>query len=370
MSKEGYFQRYMLIIRLIRNNRYISLSELIRKVEDGLAYFDETEDVGVSRRTILRDLNEIRSGMGISIEYSRTENGYYIPEDEDKMSDLERILEQYDLITSLRAREELSSFVFTERRKPRGTEHLSPLIHAIKRSLVVEFTYVKFYNSASKVRSVMPYALKEGRGRWYLLAIEIGENVRHAAARTQQEETAAQEETRQEETGQTETAAAQAMDPQAFEIISRDFSHSGYVDSIAFLLPSGWAYESYERMHAGEGMDPEEWGFEIRMDGKEESVLLVYGSRQEGEGRFDPEEEGSQEVQTGAGLTGQRYIRQTVTGDGEILQEYYVRFDPVAGSGAVYQVYVSLSPEDYEKYRTSLDTLTAGISIAAIARTE
>ena len=180
MSKEGYFQRYMLIIRLIRNNRYISLSELIRKVEDGLAYFDETEDVGVSRRTILRDLNEIRSGMGISIEYSRTENGYYIPEDEDKMSDLERILEQYDLITSLRAREELSSFVFTERRKPRGTEHLSPLIHAIKRSLVVEFTYVKFYNSASKVRSVMPYALKEGRGRWYLLAIEIGENVRHA----------------------------------------------------------------------------------------------------------------------------------------------------------------------------------------------
>ena len=196
------------------------------------------------------------------------------------------------------------------------------------------------------------------------------ENAESAAARTQQEETAAQEETWQEETGQTETAAAQAMDPQAFEIISRDFSHSGYVDSIAFLLPSGWAYESYERMHAGEGMDPEEWGFEIRMDGKEESVLLVYGSRQEGEGRFDPEEEGSQEVQTGAGLTGQRYIRQTVAEDGEILQEYYVRFDPVAGSGAVYQVYVSLSPEDYEKYRVSLDTLTAGISIAAIARTE
>ena len=185
------------------------------------------------------------------------------------------------------------------------------------------------------------------------------ESAEPAAARTQQEET-----------GQTETAAAQTMDPQAFEIISRDFSHSGYVDSIAFLLPSGWAYESYERMHAGEGMDPEEWGFEIRMDGKEEPVLLVYGSRQEGEGRFDPENESSQEVQTGAGLIGQRYIRQTVSEDGEIRQEYYVRFDPVAGSGAVYQVYASLSPEDYEKYRTSLDTLTAGISIAAIARTE
>ena len=118
--------------------------------------------------------------MGISIEYSRSENGYYIPEDEDQISDIERILEQYDLMTSLHAREELSSIVFPERRKPRGTEFLTPLIHAIKRSLIVEFTYVKFNNSVSRSRSVMPYALKEGRGRWYLLAIEIGENVRHA----------------------------------------------------------------------------------------------------------------------------------------------------------------------------------------------
>ena len=180
MSKQGYIQRYLLIIRLIRNNRYISLPELIREVEDGLVYFDDTEDIGISRRTILRDLKEIRSVMGISIEYSRSENGYYIPDDEDQISDIERILEQYDLITSLHAREELSSIVFPERRKPRGTEFLTPLIHAIKRSLIVEFTYVKFNNYVSRSRSVMPYALKEGRGRWYLLAIEIGENVRHA----------------------------------------------------------------------------------------------------------------------------------------------------------------------------------------------
>ena len=180
MSKQGYIRRYLLIIRIIRNNRYISLQELIRKVDDGLAYYDDTGDVGVSRRTILRDLQEIRSGMNISIEYSRTEKGYYIPEDEDQFSDIERILEQYDLLTSLRAREELSAFVFPEKRKPRGTGNLSPLIHAIRRNLIVEFTYVKFNNSVSSFRSVMPYALKEGRGRWYLLAVEIGENVRHA----------------------------------------------------------------------------------------------------------------------------------------------------------------------------------------------
>jgi len=180
MSKSGYIQRYLLIIRIVRNNRYISLEELIRKVEDGLAYFDDSGNVGASRRTILRDIKEIRSGMNISIEYSRQENGYYIPEDEDQFADIERVLEQYDLMTSLHAREELSSIVFPERRKARGTEHLSPLIHAIKHSLMVDFDYVKFDNATSRRRHVMPYALKESRGRWYLLAIESGDNVRHA----------------------------------------------------------------------------------------------------------------------------------------------------------------------------------------------
>lgn len=180
MSKQGFILRYLLIIRIIRNKRYISLPELIRRVEDGLAYYDDTDDVGVSRRTILRDLREIRSGMNISIEYSRTENGYYIPDDEDQFSDIERILEQYDLLTSLRAREELSEFVFPEKRKPRGTENLSPLIHAIKRRLTVEFTYMKFKDPRPSVRKVMPYALKEGRGRWYLLAVEEEDDVCHA----------------------------------------------------------------------------------------------------------------------------------------------------------------------------------------------
>lgn len=173
MSKQGYILRYLLIVRLIRNRRYISLPDLVREVEDGLAYYDDADEVGVSRRTILRDLKEIKSGMDISIEYSRRHKGYYIPEDEDRMSDIERILEQYDLITSLQAREELSQIVFAEKRKARGTEHLNPLIHAIKKSLVVEFLYAKFDNSAPYVRRVMPYALKESQGRWYLLATEF-----------------------------------------------------------------------------------------------------------------------------------------------------------------------------------------------------
>lgn len=164
----------MLIIRLVRSRPYISLEDLVREVECAMAYYDDEGTAGVSRRTVLRDIGDIRSGLGVSIEYSRSEGGYYIPEDEDRISDLERVLEQFDLITSLRAREELSSIVFAEKRKAAGTEHLSPLIYAVKKHLEVEFTYVKYDGSEPRQRRVMPYALKEGQGRWYLLAIEIG----------------------------------------------------------------------------------------------------------------------------------------------------------------------------------------------------
>lgn len=152
------------------------------------------------------------------------------------------------------------------------------------------------------------------------------------------------------------------------EIISRDFSHDGYVDSIAFLLPSGWSREAFERIDAGEDMDAGEWGFEICVDGEEEPSVLLFGSRQAETDLFDPSGLSPEAVQTGAGLTGSRYVRQTVSADGEVRQEYYVLLDPVPGSSAVYQLYASLPREEYEKYRLSLDTLVAGISIAAVAK--
>ena len=67
----------------------------------------------------------------------------------------------------------LPNFVFTEKRKANGTEHLSSLIYAIKNSFIAEFFYLKYDNTYSHVRKVEPYALKEFKGRWYLLAMEI-----------------------------------------------------------------------------------------------------------------------------------------------------------------------------------------------------
>lgn len=169
-SKIGYLQRYLLIIQQVRWKKYISMENLINAVQDGISFYD---DIGVSKSTIRRDLREIRDEFFIDIKYSKAHNGYYIPED-DVQSDIEMLLEPINLLGALYVDKRLPNFVLTEKRKPKGMEHLPQLIHAIKNSWITEFLYLKYDNTLSHIRKVEPYALKESQGRWYLLAMEIG----------------------------------------------------------------------------------------------------------------------------------------------------------------------------------------------------
>jgi len=148
------------------------MEELIDSVQNQITYFDDTDRIGVSKSTIRRDLKEIRNSFYIEIKYSKAENGYYILEDEYGLSDFEELCEQLDLL-GVFADKKIPNFVFIEKRKPKGTEHLLPLIHAIKNRLVTDFFYLKYDNSYSHTRKVEPYALKKFKDRWYLLAPEI-----------------------------------------------------------------------------------------------------------------------------------------------------------------------------------------------------
>jgi len=57
-----------------------------------------------------------------------------------------------------------------EKRRPQGTENLVGLLHAIKNKLQIAFTYHKFWEDEFTKRLVEPYALKEFKNRWYVLA--------------------------------------------------------------------------------------------------------------------------------------------------------------------------------------------------------
>ena len=176
MSKIGYIQRYLLLIRRVRSHPYITLEELRREVERELITRGE-QIRSLSQRTVERDLREIRSALGISIDYSRTERGYFIPFDEGAVSDLERILEPFEVLTAMRQDAGTPDFIFPEQRRAIGTEHLYRLVQAIRNAHPITFDYQKFWLSEVSHRMLEPYILKESCGRWYVIGIDCADRL-------------------------------------------------------------------------------------------------------------------------------------------------------------------------------------------------
>lgn len=173
MSKKiGFLQRWMFIIDKISSQPYISKEELELSVENELNTYDGISDIGTKSRTIERDLAEIRNSpyMDISIEYCRQNRGYYIPCNEKSLSKLDRLFE----LSSLLSFSSLKDIVIVDDRKPRGLEHRFGLISAIRKQVEVEIDYRKYTapDSPKKCRRLRPYALREFKNRWYLLAME------------------------------------------------------------------------------------------------------------------------------------------------------------------------------------------------------
>lgn len=137
---------------------------------------DDNLQIGLSKRTLQRDLKEIRNNFGIDIEYSKMQKGYFISQSEYENMNFQRMMEAFDMFNSLNLAQDLAPFIHLEKRRPQGTENLYGLLHAIKNRIKIKFTYQKFWEEALSQRLVEPYALKEFKNRWYILAKDARDN--------------------------------------------------------------------------------------------------------------------------------------------------------------------------------------------------
>jgi len=179
MSKRGYISRYLLILKKLKVKPYSTYEELQTYIENQFDYLqmqDDTLNIGFSKRTLQRDLKEIRNVFGIDIEYSKTNKGYYISQSETENMNFQRMIEAFDMFNSLNLAQDLTPFIHLEKRRPQGTENLYGLLHAIKNKLKIKFTYQKFWEEVVSKRLVEPYALKEFKNRWYILAKDSKDN--------------------------------------------------------------------------------------------------------------------------------------------------------------------------------------------------
>lgn len=172
MSKRESIARYNLIIKKLRKHP-ASFAE----IADYLALESELQEYNfnVSKRTFQRDLEDIRSLYNIDIQFDFSRKVYFL--DFDEQPDVnERILEAFDTFNALNLSDRLSNNIHFEKRRPQGTENLYGLLHAIKNQLQIKFTYQKFWEDELTKRNVEPYALKEFRNRWYVLANDLKDN--------------------------------------------------------------------------------------------------------------------------------------------------------------------------------------------------
>ena len=103
MSKRGYINRYLLIIKKVKSKN-CTPKEVLQYLKEQFDYMqmkDEKLYMGISGRTLERDIVEIRNIFGINIELSNKMGGYHIVQGDMDNLKFQRMMEAFDMFNSL-----------------------------------------------------------------------------------------------------------------------------------------------------------------------------------------------------------------------------------------------------------------------------
>jgi predicted DNA-binding transcriptional regulator YafY len=128
MQKPKYFLRYRAIIQKLRTSKEATFIEIKDYLERQSELSDY--DLNISKRTFDRDKNEILSLFNVLIEFDYSRKVYYIADD-DQNEINDRMLEDLDIFNLMNMSDSNTPYIIFEKRKPKGTEHLYGLLHAI-----------------------------------------------------------------------------------------------------------------------------------------------------------------------------------------------------------------------------------------------
>lgn len=168
----GRLIRYILIIhKLSGHKKYVSAEDLISYLN--LQMDLRGYEVGISQRTLQRDIKEIADMFDVEIKNYRG-YGYYIA-DRIEETDIryQELLLNFDLLTSMNQGSQSVGYIIPEHHRPKGIESIPAIINAIKEHRITEFDYI-LVRKGDKIISkrVKPHFLKESLGLWYLLALD------------------------------------------------------------------------------------------------------------------------------------------------------------------------------------------------------
>ncbi len=174
MAKRDQMLRLVHIVNIL--DKKMSVGATYNEIKQHLErkhYSDKSfdEDLAFSEKTFKRDRDLLLEIFDIETKFSRSTMTYQIV-DHENLVNSKGIFDNLLLINAYKQTKEHSKIMFFEKRQASGLEYLQPLIEAIKNSKTISLQYKKYWETDSEKKVLQPYALKEFRNRWYLMANE------------------------------------------------------------------------------------------------------------------------------------------------------------------------------------------------------
>jgi len=170
MSKENFMSRFSLIIKRLEQGP-ATFKQIARHLENESDIQDK--NLTLSIRTLQRDIKIINEELHIEIvNENKGDKRYFIKSRPETQEHSKRLLEAFDMLNIVKSAQQHNQYVLFEPRKPKGLELFSGLLYAYSNKKIVSFTHHKYWDQSITQRTVHPLALKEARGRWYLVAID------------------------------------------------------------------------------------------------------------------------------------------------------------------------------------------------------
>ena len=177
------FARYLWEVNTLYERGHITLKELNELYRDSYLYDeadervrlerrggDSTDDGAIPRRTWDNHRHEIETIFDLNIECRKSDNTYYIADDEGYMASrmTHMMCNHFAVKSMLGEAKHLKARVLYED-IPSGYKHLTAVIRAMRESKVLAISYQSFARDELTRFRLHPYCLKVFRQRWYVV---------------------------------------------------------------------------------------------------------------------------------------------------------------------------------------------------------
>ena len=165
---KNYFKRYIWLLETLRSRGPLTLKQLQSHWLRSSVNDDYTE---LAPRTLSNHITSILDIFGIEILCNRSDNTYYINNEDDIGGSGVRnwMLEALSLNSLLNESAGLKDRIIFEN-VPSSRKYLTTIIEAIRENKVINVTYRSYRKPTSDEFVLKPYCLREHKRRWYLYA--------------------------------------------------------------------------------------------------------------------------------------------------------------------------------------------------------